>query len=122
MSEKHSPLPWAHRTGLENEIITDADEDIVCRMPNHPENGKLWHLDAPLIVRSVNALPELVKALEPLAAIANEVFRSYETTPGTFREAYSDEPDDRPVWGFNRADLTYGHLRAARAALAKVKP
>lgn len=68
MSEKHSPLPWAHRTGLENEIISDADEEIVCRMPNHPENGKFWHLDAPLIVRSVNLLPELVKALEEIEA------------------------------------------------------
>lgn len=64
MTEKHSPLPWAHRTGLENEIITDADEDIVCRMPNHPENGKLWRLDAPLIVRAVNGLPEAIAALE----------------------------------------------------------
>lgn len=71
---------------------------------------------------SVNALPELVKALEPFVALADAVFEQYEITPGKFREAYSDKPNDHEIWSFNQTPLTYGHLRAARAALAKVKP
>lgn len=128
MTEKHTPLPWMadpdERPGYEwnIHIVQQADANMrVCFM-SRAEDSEISEANAELIVRSVNALPELVKALEPFVAIANAVFNQYETAPGQFREAYSDEPDDRPVWGFNRTNLTYGHLRAARAALAKVKP
>jgi hypothetical protein len=58
-------------------------------------------------------IARLTLALEPLAAIAAAVF--YIDEDG--REMNSHRPDDLAVWGFDRVELTYGHLRAARSLL-----
>lgn len=52
----------------------------------------------------------LDKVLEPLQHLANAVFRGDEEG----REMNAGKPDDAPVWGFDSATLTYGHLRTAR--------
>lgn len=58
----------------------------------------------------------LAKALEvtrPLNTLASAVF--YVDEGG--REMNSSKPDDYTLWGFDRAYITYGDLRAARAFL-----
>lgn len=116
MSES-SPLPW-----MSNDEFILSTEGIIARVPNHPSNGTRWEIDAPLIVRSVNAVPELMKALAwalPLADLALEQCRMDRCKAGhsdiTFKKhdgvmwvgLYQSEWDDR---------------ENANAALAKVKP
>lgn len=55
MTEKHSPLPWRQ---INPTLIRDANGACV---------GYLGAKDAPLIVRSVNALPEAIAALSDAA-------------------------------------------------------
>ena len=70
---------------------------------------------AALIVRAVNRdalFDEMVEALEPLGKLANEVFVG---------SLYVTKADDAPLLGFNNFNITYGHLRRARAVLSKVR-
>ncbi len=62
-------------------------------------------------------LEECRKVLRPLAALAGAGF--YVDESG--RELNATRPDDQPVWGFNRVELTYGHLRRCRAILTKLE-
>lgn len=117
---EHSPLPWRL---TQFSAVKDANGEVVAAngFASVMNAGK-WQVEAnetaALIVRSVNALPALVKALEPVAAFADAYFHKYETRPGEFRRAHQDAPDDQPVYGINHVSLTVGHLRAVLAALA----
>lgn len=51
----HSPFPWSEGESF----ILDAKDEIVCREPNHIENGRNWKDDRKLIV----AIPQMVEAL-----------------------------------------------------------
>ncbi len=57
-----------------------------------------------------NAAPDLYEALEILAKIPIEDFG-----------IDSKVPDERPLTGWNNVTLTIGHIRKARAALAKAR-
>lgn len=46
--------------------------------------------------------------LKPFADLAAAVFR----VDDDGRQMNEFKPDDRTVWGFDKANLTYGHLRA----------
>ena len=58
------------------------------------------------------SLAEARKALEPFVVLAGSVFRVDEDG----REMNEAKRDDQAVWGHDRVEITYGHLRAARRA------
>jgi hypothetical protein len=62
-------------------------------------------------------LDECEKALAPIRALADAVF--YVHKDGWVMN--DTKPDDRPLWGFDDVNLTYGDLRRARATLAKLR-
>lgn len=62
-------------------------------------------------------LDEAYAALEPFARLAESYFYRYETRPGEWRESHENDPDDRAVYGINRAEITTGDLRHARKVL-----
>jgi hypothetical protein len=70
---EHTPLPWI----CDSEGILPISRDgisVVARIPNHPDNKANWDADAAYIVKACNAFPDLVKALEEIAAIENKEF------------------------------------------------
>lgn len=120
MTEKHTPLPWmaaAAYSSVAGVPIVGSMGQRVCNtaLPDLPEafNEMKWRAvaDAALIVRSVNALPELVNALD-LQEKADEFHANCEECGG------EEVPELCPVCFplFDDARI------ARRAALAKVKP
>ena len=58
MSER-TPTPWS----LFGDDMIVSGHDIVCRIPNHPENGQNWDADAAFIVKAANSHDRLVQAV-----------------------------------------------------------
>ncbi len=133
MSEKHSPLPWFVVAGDDYYIQSegypkefsghfkgDANCPYVAIVGNYPKD--FGEANAALIVRSVNALPELVSALEDCAGCVDgaEAEGLLETI-NSLRD--SDEFSDTDV--FRLIDLIERRLvwprEYARTALSKVK-
>lgn len=112
---EYTPTPWALDGSW---VVGDGGLTIADCGKSSSYLRKERLANAAFIVKACNSHEALVKALQPFAAIAEAVFKKYETAPGQFREPYSDEPDDRHFYGFNNVSLTYGDLRAARRALA----
>jgi hypothetical protein len=59
---EHTPTPWHC-----DETAIFAEDGVLARIPNHPENGKNWNADAAFIVDAVNthaALKARVAELE----------------------------------------------------------
>lgn len=98
MTTKHTPGPWRLRPLIDNTLAVygSGEYDIV-----FPKRGGPMDADARLIA----AAPDLLKALKPIADIPEVFWRNY--------------PDDRPIMGWDNHKITAGHVRAARAAIAK---
>ena len=99
--------------------ICDGNTDAIihaaptnCGMAQFEDGSTDESIIAKWNTRSVNAVPDLIAALEPFAALAEL--------------AAEEHKDSRPlIYGFDSAlssRLTIGHLRAAHAAIASVKP
>jgi hypothetical protein len=56
---EHTPTPW-HA----DDTAIFASDGVLARIPNHPENGKNWKVDAAFIVKAVNSHDALVKLLK----------------------------------------------------------
>jgi len=66
MSE-HSELPWHS-----DDTAIFGRDGVIARIPNHPENGKNWKIDAPYIVLAANQFPALSKALELIEYVSRK--------------------------------------------------
>ena len=114
---KHTPTPWKvipTKDGYHFLAIADSDGSGVTD-PNFClwRQGEEAKANADHIVHCVNTYPDLVKALEPFAAIANIILRDNPSSD-----------DGQMIWsngGAHREHISYSHIRAASAALAKTK-
>jgi len=123
---KHTPTPWYilgedELAGVEfveissGELGTSSHRTIGWIGCHHDGLRDEDDINAALIVRAVNRdalFDEMVEALEPLNRLAEEVIGG---------GLYATKPDSAELWGFNNAVITYGHLRRARAVLAKAR-
>jgi hypothetical protein len=83
---------------------------------------ELGALDPPRVVEAIrskfeaaeSSLAEARRLLKPFGDIAEAVFYN-----DGGREMNSHRSDDAAVWGFDRVELTYGHLRGVRRFLAQ---
>jgi hypothetical protein len=66
MNTLHTPLPWTTEGDGGRMLVRGSDATIVALRHRLP--GEIHKANAELIVRSVNALPDLVKALEDARA------------------------------------------------------
>ncbi len=57
----HTPTPWHS-----DHLAIFAENGVLARLPNHPDNGLNWAADAAFIVKAVNSHDALVKALKVL--------------------------------------------------------
>lgn len=64
-----TPTPW-HA----DDTAIFAQDGVLARIPNHPENGKNWKADAEFIVKAVNNHDALVKALREVCDAKNDPF------------------------------------------------
>jgi hypothetical protein len=62
-------------------------------------------------------LEEARRVIEPFQRLAASVFRVDEDG----REMNATKADDRPLWGFDNTNITYGDLRAVRSFLSKLE-
>lgn len=87
----HTPTPWHS-----DDTAIFAENGVLARIPNHPENGKNWMADAAFICKAVNNHDALVKALllarariEYLGAACNDP-RHFEANAATFLPALDE--------------------------------
>jgi hypothetical protein len=129
---EHTPLPWSIRPNKFDDwgFIRGADgQTLACiargaddkEFDGHRRDGTdPYQANADLIVHSVNAIPNLIAALEPFAKLID---RYDEANIAHNRRRRDDGYIDRPALpDSHRVSVSMGELRAARAALAKVKP
>lgn len=105
--------------GEVGELVADLrDEDFRHEMQHlrsSSEIDRLFMRAATTLLSLSARCGEMERALEPLVKLAAAVFHVDEGG----REMNAGKPDDAAVWGFDRAMLTYGDLRRARAALSR---
>jgi hypothetical protein len=114
MSEEkpeHTPLPWS-TGGIFNPKSDNPTVNIWGPIPVGKQSGKIIaHAisvkDANLIIRSVNAVPDLVAALDDLIDILSGA-----------QSGFISGSDTDQTWDIARSN----RLNNARAALARVKP
>lgn len=122
--EMHTPLPWSIRPNKFDDwgYIRGSDGEIACCARGLQDDGKSfddyrrdkidpYQANAALIVRSVNALPALVNALEQIAACS---ICGYSLNG---KESFDDLAT--MISGFNSA--LQKRVNIARAALASVR-
>jgi hypothetical protein len=106
--------------------ICDGNTDAIihaepsnCGMAQFEDGSTDESIVAKWNTRSVNAVPDLVKALEPFAQLID----LYDVAHATHNRHRKDEgySDRQPLPDSHRVSVSMGELRAARAALAKVK-
>jgi hypothetical protein len=110
---KHSPTPWKTPLINDAEIVDANGYDVASMSGIYNTDYEKMEANAAHIVHCVNTYPELVKALEPFAEIADIILRDNPSTD-----------DGQMIWSngcVHREHISYAHIRAARAALAKAK-
>lgn len=107
---KYTPGPWL----VEERASYEAFYRVSGPIDGEPDGYRVAHvIDAndyscnDANARLIAAAPELLEALMHFAALPLEEFD------------LDRREDDRPITGFNNWDLKVGHIRAARAAIAK---
>jgi hypothetical protein len=81
MTER-TPTPWATLNG--DLIVSGEDDTVVCRVPNHPDNGANWTANAAFIVKAVNNHDLLIKAMEAAKRLIGAI---NDTAPPTVKES-----------------------------------
>lgn len=110
MTEKHSPLPWKAE---DDQVINTGGYLLVAEC--HGGDDDEAFANAALIVRSVNALPEAVAALEDLHQKAGVVA----TWLNHWDVSFADEDEWRGPTGDGK--LFFDALNRAATALTKLK-
>lgn len=115
MSEEHTPLPWEVQQGNFNPedggigIIGSNLGGLVALATSSPveldnKDDRRAKANAALIVRSVNAVPALVKALEDMFAAFDEPFRSKPMgAPGS--HARAQQAEQIAAWDAGKAAI-----------------
>ncbi|WP_089177306.1 hypothetical protein [Bosea sp. AS-1] len=105
-------------------ILAEKEREIEASIESHDAWATIWNdkLEAAeaRALAAEAALENALDALKPFSALADSYFYRYETRPGVFRESHEDDHDERAVYGINRVEITTGHLRRARAAIAQI--
>lgn len=100
-TETHSPLPWKFRIGVvTKKPYVESRGDLVCgRFVEDDVEEATGTANAKLIVRSVNALPSLVEALEMaqkvLAQLTDPAAIKATTSQGVFASCIEAETKAR---------------------------
>lgn len=99
---------------LENDPIENSDEYF--SIPLFAKIDIFSPAPHPSVDRDA-LLEEARRVIEPFQRLAASVFRFDEDG----REMNATKADDRPLWGFDNTNITYGDLRAVRSFLSKLE-
>ena len=102
------PVAWRWKPKDSETWIYDPKHEWLEAQSRDEIDAEPLYLDPPPTSELEAENARLRKALEPLAKLADAVFRDGMNT---------DKRDEDGVWGFDDATLTYGHLRNARRVL-----
>jgi hypothetical protein len=70
---EHTPTPWHC-----DETAIFAEDGVLARIPNHPENGKNWNADAAFIVDAVNSHATLKARVAELEGVLQFIADGYD--------------------------------------------
>lgn len=71
----------------------------------------------PVAMREVLALARQAEAMNREMAELREALQPFARLADELSVDMGSKPNDRPIWGFNGAELTYGDFRRARALI-----
>jgi len=77
---EHTLTPWHS-----DDTAIFAQDGVLARIPNHPDNGVNWRADAAFIVKAVNNHDALVQALRALVDQINDYERVNNLAPNPGR-------------------------------------